>query len=249
VGNEPGIEGFAVISGTRIILPVEVSSIDGSVSLPSIGTIGTIQFANISVGTVVVGTVAIVLDTGTVGFVGTIGSIQAGAVTATVSGGLLADVGTVGTLQAQSNIAVASLVGSIGSPILIGGGTISTLQAGNVTASVSGGQLSDVGTVGTIQSPVAVVGTVQSQSGSYVFTSVSATIKGSPGVLYQVNVSGESGLVSGPGTLLILDGTATVGVVPVAAGGFVSAPFTPGVGFGTLIGSVIGSVDATFVIR
>ncbi len=89
----------------------------------------------------------------------------------------------------------------------------------------------------------------QQSASSYVFTSVSATIKASPGILYLINASGESGLTAGPGTLLVLDSTSTIAVIPVAAGGFVTAPFGPGVSFGTLIGSIIGSVDATFVIR
>ena len=140
-----------------------------------------------------------------------------------------------------------------------------TLSVGSVTAIVSIGTVQVVGTLDALLGTVnaAIVGgtvnvqgtvtvgggTVQSQPASYAFTDVSATIKGSAGVLYQINASGESGLVAGPGTLLAMDGAATLAVLPVAAGGFVSAPFGPGVGFGTLIASIIGDVDATFVFR
>jgi hypothetical protein len=104
------------------------------------------------------------------------------------------------------------------------------------------------GTVSLGGGTVPVAGTVQIQPARYVFTSVSGTVKGGPGVLYSVFASGESGLVAGAGTLLVLDGTATVAVVPVGAGGAVPVPFAPGVAFGTLIASVLGSVDATFVV-
>ncbi|MBF6555574.1 MAG: hypothetical protein IVW52_05280 [Acidimicrobiales bacterium] len=149
-----------------------------------------------------------------------------------------------GTVVSQGTISVGTVtaVVQIGTVNVVG-----TLDAvlGTVSVAVVSGTVQIVGTLPT----TVLGGTIQSQPASYLFTSVSATVKGSPGVLYQVNAAGESGLVAGPGTLLVLDGVATVLVVPVAAGGFQSAPFGPGVGFGTLIGSIVGSVDATFVFR
>jgi hypothetical protein len=116
-------------------------------------------------------------------------------------------------------------------------------------ASVQSGVVFPVtGTIDAGTVTVAGGGTVQQRPASYKFTTVSATVAGSAGVLYAVVAAGESGLVSGPGTLLVLDGTATVAVLPVAAGGLASPQFGPGVAFGTLIASVIGSVDATFVV-
>jgi hypothetical protein len=159
LANRGQIVGFAVIAGSRIILPTEMATIDSSVSLPSIATVGTIQFANISVGTVEVGTVTAVIDLGTigtiisgyvnVGFVGTIGTLQAGSISATVSGAL-SSVGTVGTIQ-SGNITVSS--GALNTV-----GTVGTIQSGNITGSISGGQLSSVGTVGVI----ATIGTIMS---------------------------------------------------------------------------------------
>src|SRR5579883_1272179 len=61
------VVGFAVIAGSRIILPAEIATIDASAQIPAIATIGTIQFANISVGTVEVGTISVLLEAGTVG--------------------------------------------------------------------------------------------------------------------------------------------------------------------------------------
>jgi len=79
-------------------------------------------------------------------------------VTGTVSTGPQAAIGTIGTVQSQPNLAVASLVGSIGSPVAVAGGTVGTLQA---LANIAVASL-----VGSIGSPIVVgggtVGTVQS---------------------------------------------------------------------------------------
>ena len=79
----PDIAGFAVISGTRVILPVEVATIDATVLLPVVATVGTILSGavtvNVSGATIEVGTVVAVLDTAT------IGTILSGAVTAVVA--------------------------------------------------------------------------------------------------------------------------------------------------------------------
>lgn len=116
---------------------------------------------------------------GAIAGIGTIGTIQSGAITASISGGQLQYVGTMGTLQAQANIAVASLVGSIGSPISVAGGTIGTVQSlANLAIASLVGLVATVGTVvsqanlavaslvGSLGSPIAVaggtIGTVQS---------------------------------------------------------------------------------------
>jgi len=84
--------------------------------------------------------------------------LSAVPVTGTVSTGPQAAIGTIGTVQSQPNLAVASLVGSIGSPVVLGGGTVGTVQALPNVAVAS--------LVGSIGSPVAVaggtIGTVQS---------------------------------------------------------------------------------------
>src|SRR5579875_3668838 len=88
---------FAVIAGSRIILPAEIVTIDASAQIPAIATIGTIQFANISVGTVEVGTISVRLEAGTVS------TIFSGYETDTTAGGAIGSVGaiaTIGTLRA-----------------------------------------------------------------------------------------------------------------------------------------------------
>src|SRR5579875_2955380 len=107
------VVGFAVIAGSRIILHAEIATIDASAQIPAIATIGTIQFANISVGTVEVGTISVLL--------------QAGNVSATILSGHLDYVGTiVGTIRPIESV-----------------GTIGTIQSGNVSASITGGILQD----------------------------------------------------------------------------------------------------------
>ena len=182
--TEFSITGYEILAGTRILLPVDIASVEPGISVPVTGTVN-------------VGSVNAIID--------------------------------VATLNAVIDVATIQMLGTIQNAPLV------TVQ-GSVSASLS--------------SPVTVAGgTIESLAASYVFTSVSATIKGSPGILYQINAAGESGLVAGAGTLLVLDGSATLAVVPVASGGFESVSFYPGVGFGTLIGSIIGSTDATFVVR
>src|SRR5579875_2440615 len=91
------VVGFAVIAGSRIIVPAEIATIDASAQIPAIATIWTIQFANIRVGTVEVGTISVLLAAGTEG------TILFGYVTDTIAGGAIGNVGaiaTIGTLRA-----------------------------------------------------------------------------------------------------------------------------------------------------
>src|SRR5579875_1436543 len=127
------VVGFAVIAGSRIILPAEIATIDASAQIPAIATIGTIQFANISVGTVEVGTISVLLEAGTVG---TIRSIQSGNVSASRTGGRLQDIATIGTIVSgyvsadrifkQTNVVTSAFTGSFV------GTTIGTLLAQNL---------------------------------------------------------------------------------------------------------------------
>src|SRR5579884_2897489 len=127
------VVGFAVIAGSRIILPAEIATIDASAQIPAIATIGTIQFANISVGTVEVGTISVLLEAGTVG------TILSGYVTATIAGGAIGSVGaiaTIGTIVSgyvsadrifkQTNVVTSAFTGSFV------GTTIGTLLAQNL---------------------------------------------------------------------------------------------------------------------
>lgn len=136
-------------------------------------------------------------------------------------------------IEGDVNLAGSRIIVPVALATILAGAVVTV--TGTVTATAGGS-----GSLG---------GTVVQAAAQYAFTNTSAVIKSSPGTLYQVLLAGASGTVAGAGTLLVLDGSATVAVLPVAAGGFQSAPFGPGVGFGTLIASLIGSGDATFVFR
>lgn len=90
-----------------------------------------------------------------------------------------------------------------------------------------------------------VSGTVAPQPGTSYYLTASGPVKSSAGVLYAANVAG---LGTQGGTLLLLNGAATIAIVPVPAGGFVSASFGPGVAFTVLGGSIVGPLGAGFVV-
>ena len=242
--TEFDIEGDINIAASRILVPVAIATVLPNVVMPVSGTVSTTSSGGtITVGTVPVSTILSPVSIGTVlSPIPIAGTISVGTVTAVVDIGTLNVVGTLDAILGTVNVSGTVPVSTILSPVSIGT-VLSPVPVGTILAPVS---------IGTVLSPVGVEvvgGTVQSLASSYAFTNVSAVVKGSPGVLYQVNAAGESGLVAGAGTLLVLDSAATVLVVPVAAGGFVSAPFGPGVNFGSLIASILGSVDATFVFH
>ena len=247
------IVGDENIAASRILVPVAIATVLPNVVMPVTGTVVTTTSSTLTVGTITaLGT--ILSPIAVVGTVVTQGTISVGTVTAVVD---IGTVNVVGTLDSVFYMGTVAQVGTLlNAPLVTVQGTV--LAQGTLTVGTVLSPVVVVGTVqtqativalGTILSPIAVVGTVQSQAASYVFTNVSSVVKGTPGVLYMVNAAGETGLVAGAGTLLVLDVSATVTVVPVAAGGYVSAPFGPGVTFSSLIASIIGDVDATFVVR
>ena len=238
---ETGYSGGIIIVGSRVILPVDIASIEPNIVIPITGTV------DIAGGTIEIGTVQVIVDVATINSVTTVGQIGTilnaplvtvtGTVTSVSSGTTI-----VGTIL---NAPLVSVEGNITASISNNPSLGTILNAPLVTIQGSLATVSQIGTI--LHAPlITVTGTIQNQSASYGFTNVSSVIKSSPGILYGINVSGES-LTAG--TLLVMDSTATLVVIPVAAGGFESAPFAPGVGFGTLIASVIGAADATFIYR
>lgn len=123
------ITGYTVLSGSRILVPSHIATIEPTVRLPVVGTLD----------------IAIELAT--------VGTIVSGNMTASVSSGVLDRVGQVGTVNLLDTV---NRVGSITSGVVDQArfvGTIGTIVGGKVTASVSSGvvdQARYVGTVGTI---------------------------------------------------------------------------------------------------
>lgn len=105
-----------------------------------------------------------------------------------------------------------------------------------------------VGIAGSVQAIVA-GGTIVREPVSYNFSGVTGVIKATPGILYGINASGPSGLVSEGGTVVVYDSTGTITVIPVPAGGYVTAPFGPGVNFNALTATILGGVDVTTIFK
>ena len=90
------------------------------------------------------------------------------------------------------------------------------------------------------------IATVTQQAVSYAFVQTGiATIKATAGTLYQVVMAG----VATAGTVTLLNSTATIAVVVMVANDTRQASFGPGVAFGTLIATVVGTVNLTVVYQ
>ena len=155
----------------------------------------------------------------------------------------------------MSSTAIISYVGTLGtiisgaiSALIPAVGTIGTILSGALTASIIGGQLQDVATLGTILSPAAVV--VGSVAGINNYTaSISGTIKASQGLFYGIVVTQEGTILGAPGTVIIYNygaGSASASIL-----GRVIAPSSDTTGFltslkpvtfGTLVASVLGTL-------
>ncbi len=123
---EPKIQGFLVISGTRIILPTEVSTIDASVLLPSVGTIGTIASPVNITGQITVGSIT----GGVINSVGTVGTI---ASPVSVIGSV--SISNVPAVTSQYQFKMTNILSyPFGS--IYGGVTTSTLIAGSLQSLV-----------------------------------------------------------------------------------------------------------------
>lgn len=174
------------------------------------------------------------------------GSITVGTVSVVVDVATVSDIltGTIATVQSVGGTVSVDVVG----------GTVSTNVLGTPLVEVTG-----VATVaGTVEAnvlgtpPVSVQGiaTVSQQAVSYSYQQTGlATIKATAGTLYDVILTGEAGLTAAAGTAVLLNGTGTIAVLAVPSGDMRQARFGPGVGFGTLIASIIGTVDLTVVYQ
>ena len=182
MANEGRIIGLAMITGSRVLLPGEVSSIDGNVTIPSVATIGTIQFANISVSTIEVGTISVVMDTSTIGTVLS-GNVSSSVISPLDGGRVAVNVGTI------ENTPPVTIAGQPVSVVALALGTVGTIVSGNVSAGVTspldGGRVAV--NVGTIENAPAV-----SVAGQPI--SVNALTLGTIGTITSGNIS--AGVIS-----------------------------------------------------
>ena len=99
---------------------------------------------------------------------------------------------------------------------------------------------------GTLVATVSGTATVTQQAVSYAFVQTGiATIKATAGTLYQAVMSG----VATAGTVTLLNSAATVVVIVMVANDTRQVSFGPGVAFGTLIATVVGTVNLTVVYQ
>jgi len=129
MANGGRIIGSAMITGSRVLLPADIASVEPGVSIPSVATIGTIQFANISVGTINVGTVSIILDLATIGTVMS-GSVSSSIISPLDGGRVAVNVGTI------ENTPPVTIAGQPISVVALALGTVGTIVSGNVSAGV-----------------------------------------------------------------------------------------------------------------
>jgi hypothetical protein len=226
------ISGFTVISGSRILVPTEIATIDSAVVLPVtgtvewVGTIGTIQTV------VEVGTIDLIIDIATVQtVVGTIKTQEiGGTITATVLGTVLTDVkqgvGTIGTII-SGKVAIATL-----------GVEIDPRNIRRLTQADD--QIGTIGVVGTIVGTVKTdtLGTISATIFGTVLTSVKETVGLQPGGTITASVLGtiKTQEIGGTITASIL-GTTLVSVketVGLMQGGTITA---------TILGSISTSLD------
>jgi len=233
MANEGRIIGLAMITGSRVLLPGEVSSIDGNVTIPSVATIGTIQFANISVSTIEVGTISVVMDTSTIGTV--LSGNVSSSVISPLDGGRVAV--NVGTIENTPSVTIAGQPISVTALTL---GTVGTIVSGNVSAGVTspldGGRVAV--NVGTIENAPAV-----SVAGQPI--SVNALTLGTIGTITSGNIS--AGVISPLDNGRVAVNVGTIESAPlVTEGRYFIQTNVLGVGF---TGSYSGLTVATLSAR
>ena len=211
---------ITILSTSGRAILITGSSIQMPVQIQS--AIATVP-VNVTGGSISVGTVSVVVDVATVSDIltGTIATVQSvgGTVSVDIVGGTV-----------SVNVLATPTVTVAGTP------TVSASISGTPTVTVAG--TADVTVIGT---PTV---TQQSASFSFVQTGV-ATIKATAGTLYQAVMGG----IGTAGTVILLNNLATIAVLPMTVNDTRQASFSPGVTFGTLIASIIGTVDLTVVYQ
>ena len=180
MANGGRIIGSAMITGSRVLLPADIASVEPEVSIPSVATIGTIQFANISVGTINVGTVSIILDLATIGTVMS-GSVSSSIISPLDGGRVAVNVGTIEntppvTIAGQPISVVALALGTVGTIVSgnVSAGVISPLDGGRVAVNV--GTIENAPAISIAGQPISVSGLALGTVGTIVSGNVSAGV-------------------------------------------------------------------------
>ncbi|MEM1557973.1 MAG: hypothetical protein QXI11_07975 [Thermoproteota archaeon] len=144
----PSITGGVVLTGARIMLPIDAATARSSFYIPLISTINYIGDVGGTVKVSIPGPVEAILDV-----VSTVGTITSGKITASISSGVIDRVGTI-----ISGNLVASITGGVLDNLKYVG-TVGTVVSGKFTASITSGVLDYVETVKHLFS-VSTIGTI-----------------------------------------------------------------------------------------
>ena len=153
-----------------------------------------------------------------------------------------------GTLVASiSGIASVTVIGTpTVSATVVGTPTVTVIGTPTVSASIVGTPTVTVAGTASVNATVIGTPTVTQQAASYSFVQTGlATIKATAGTLYMAVMGG----LGTAGTVILLNNLATIAVLPMTVNDTVQASFSPGVAFGTLIATVVGTVNLTVVYQ
>ena len=161
-----------------------------------------------------------------------------------------------GTLVASiSGIATVTVVGTptvtvAGTPTvsatIVGTPTVTVVGTPTVSATIAGTPTVTVAGTASVNATILGTPTVTQQSASFSFVQTGlATIKATAGTLYMAVMGG----LGTAGTVILLNNLATIAVLPMTVNDTVQASFNPGVAFGTLIATVVGTVNLTVVYQ
>ncbi|MEM4006100.1 MAG: hypothetical protein QXT92_00380 [Nitrososphaerota archaeon] len=144
----PSITGGVVLTGARIMLPIDAATARSSFYVPLVSTISYIGSVGGTVKVSIPEPVEAVLDV-----VSTIGTITSGKIVASISSGVLDRVGTI-----MSGNLAASITGGVLDNLRYVG-TVGTVMSGRFTASITSGILDYIGTIKHVFS-VSTIGTI-----------------------------------------------------------------------------------------
>ena len=144
------ISGFTVLSGSRILAPCQIATIEPTVKLPVVGTLElVIEMA--TVGTIVSGAITASIEGGVTDLTRYVGTVDR---VGTIQGGILHEVGSIKS-GIINKVEAIDQIGSISSGII---NQVGSISEGKMTASISGGKVDEIGTIISGKVGIATVG-------------------------------------------------------------------------------------------
>ena len=153
------ISGFTVLSGSRILVPSQIATIEPTVKLPVVGTLElVIEMA--TVGTIVSGAITASIEGGVTDLTRYVGTVDR---VGTIQGGVIHEIGTIKSgiinrveaIDQLGSIAEGKLTASVSGGVI---NQVGSISEGKVTASISGGKVDEIGTITSGKVAIATVG-------------------------------------------------------------------------------------------